>query len=80
MLAWCGRRYVFEDVSGFDKAGSARDRLLALNPLAQVPTLVSPDGAVPTESAAMGLHLAEPSPQAGLMPAVGHPARAKFLG
>jgi len=33
--------------------GPGRDRLLALNPLGQVPTLVLPDGRVMTESAAM---------------------------
>lgn len=78
-LAWCDRPYRFEDVTGFAGPGPARDRLIAINPLAQVPTLVLPDGAVLTESAAIGLYLAEQAPDAGLMPAIGHPARANFL-
>ena len=56
-----------------------RDRLLALNPLGQVPTLVLPDGSVMTESAAMILHAAEAAPQAGLAPLPGTPLRARFL-
>jgi len=59
--------------------GPGRDRLLALNPLGQVPTLVLPDGRVLTESAAMLLHLAEVAPAAGLAPAADAPERAAFL-
>lgn len=71
--------YAFEDVAGFDEPGPARDRLLAVNPLVQVPTLVLPDGTVMTESAAILLHLAETNPRAGLAPAVGDPLRPVFL-
>jgi GST-like protein len=56
-----------------------RDRLLALNPLGQLPTLLLPDGSVMTESAAMILHLAETAPEAGLAPSVGAPERAAYL-
>ena len=59
--------------------GPDRDRLRALNPLEQVPTLVMPDGAVMTESAAMLLHLADVAPQAGLAPAAGDRVRPAFL-
>ena len=59
--------------------GPQRDRLLALNPLGQVPTLVLPDGRVMTESAAIILHLADLAPQAGLIPAAKDPARPMFL-
>ncbi len=53
--------------------------LKALNPLGQVPTLVTPDGAVMTESAAMILHLNDLKPQAGLAPPADHPRRPAFL-
>jgi glutathione S-transferase len=59
--------------------GPQRDRLLALNPLGQVPTLVLPDGRAMTESAAIILHLADQAPQAGLIPAAKDPARPMFL-
>lgn len=78
-LAWCGAPYRFVDVEGFDRPGPARDALLALNPLARIPTLVTPDGAVLTESAAITLHLAELYPESGLAPAPGDPLRAPFL-
>ena len=71
--------YGFEDVTGFDEPGPARDRLLSVNPLAQVPVLVLPDGMVMTESAAILLHLAETYPEAGLAPPAGDPLRPIFL-
>lgn len=49
--------------------GPERERLLSLNPLGQVPTLILPDGTVMTESAAMVLHIHDVAPQAGLVPA-----------
>jgi len=78
-LAWTGAPYEFVSVEGFDAPGPVRDRLLAVNPLARVPTLVAPDGQVLTESAAIVLHLAELNPDAGLAPMPGDPARAAFL-
>ena len=45
--------------------GPERTRLLSLNPLGQVPTLIMPDGTVMTESAAMVLHVDEIAPEAG---------------
>ncbi len=50
-----------------------------MNPLAQVPTLLLPDGTVMTESAAIALHLADRAPAAGLAPASGDAARDAFL-
>ena len=50
------------------KPGPDRDRLVSLNPLGQVPTLILPDGMVMTESAAMILHINDAAPQAGLVP------------
>jgi GST-like protein len=59
--------------------GPDHQRLLQLNPLGQVPTLILPDGRVMTESAAMILHLADLAPQTGLAPRAGDPARPMFL-
>ena len=78
-LAWTGEPFEFVDVEGFDSPGPARERLVAVNPLARVPTLVAPDGAVLTESAAIVLHLAELHPEAGLAPPSGDPDRPRFL-
>lgn len=72
--------------TGFDttdlpylERGAGRDRLLSLNPLGQVPTLLLPDGTVMTESAAMILHLADVAPGSGLAPDRDHPQRPAFL-
>jgi GST-like protein len=78
-LAWAGEDFEFIDVDGFDVPGPARDRLIAVNPLARVPTLVAPDGRVLTESAAIVLLLSELRPGAGLAPPPGDPLRAAFL-
>lgn len=59
--------------------GPERERLLSLNPLGQVPTLVLPDGTVMTESAAMILHIHDEAPRAGLVPPSSHPHRARFF-
>ncbi|WP_427185233.1 glutathione S-transferase family protein [Bordetella bronchialis] len=61
------------------KPGPGRDRLLRLNPLGQVPTLILPGGAVMTESAAMILHLDDAAPHANLAPASGSMQRARFF-
>jgi len=55
-----------------------RSRLLQLNPLAQVPTLVLPDGRVMTESLAMIHHIDDLAPKAGLIPPRGDPQREAF--
>jgi len=61
------------------EAGSpTRGRLLEVNPLGQVPTLVLPDGRILTESLAMIHYLADLAPSAGLIPARDDPARASF--
>jgi GST-like protein len=59
--------------------GPERARLLTLNPLGQVPTLVLDDGSVITESAAILLYLNDLAPTAGLVPAPGDAARPAFL-
>ena len=63
----------------YGEPGPGRDRLLARNPLGQVPTLVLPDGSTMTESAAIFLHVADLVPDAGLAPAATDPARPAFL-
>jgi GST-like protein len=60
-----------------DPAGG--DRVLAANPMRQVPALVLPGGEVMTESAAILLRLTELHPQAGLAPAPDDPRRSAFL-
>ena len=61
-------------------AGSpTRARLLEVNPLGQVPSLVLPDGRLMTESLAMIHYLNDLAPAAGLVPAAGTPGRVEFL-
>ena len=77
-LVLAGIAYEREEVD-YAQPGPARDRLLALNPLGQVPTLILPDGAVMTETAAIALHLDELVPAAGLLPPPGDPLRREAL-
>ncbi|WP_082443338.1 MULTISPECIES: glutathione S-transferase family protein [unclassified Sphingomonas] len=77
MLALVGQPYAFVDVEGFDRPGEARDRLAAVNPLRQVPTLVLDDGEVLTETAAIALWLADR--HAALAPPAGTTDHRRFL-
>ena len=77
-LALSGLPYEIEMIP-YGEPGPQRDRLLALNPLGQVPTLLLPDGRVMTESAAMILHIADEAPKAGLTPPASDPTRPLFL-
>jgi GST-like protein len=61
------------------KDAPGRERLVRLNPLGQVPTLILPGGAVLTESAAMILHLNDAAPHAGLAPPPGSFERVRFF-
>ena len=56
-----------------------RPEYLALNPAGLVPTLVTGDGLVLTESAAITVALCERHPDAGLIPEPGDPARGTFF-
>ena len=78
-LAWYGCDYDFAAVGDLFKEPEARARLTDINPLEQVPTLVMPDGAVMTESAAITLLLAEMAGSDSLVPAPGSAQRATFL-
>jgi len=53
--------------------------LLEHNPLAQVPTVIAPDGLVLSESAALVQIIDELAPHAGLLPAAGDPLRRDAL-
>jgi glutathione S-transferase len=54
-------------------------KVAAVNPLKQIPALVTPDGETITESAAILIWLADRYPAARLGPAIDDPARAQFL-
>jgi len=77
-LVLAGIPYDREEVD-YTQAGPARDRLLAVNPLGQVPTVILPGGAVMTETAALALHVDELVPAAGLFPPPGDPLRPGAL-
>jgi GST-like protein len=78
-LAWYGLPYEFVTVDDLFKSAAARDELARINPLAQLPTLIEPDGHLMTESAAITLHLADVVGRSELVPAAGERARADFL-
>ena len=76
-FALAGIDFDYEEVDYSDDSPT-RSRLLQVNPLGQVPTLVLPDGTVMTESLAM-IHWAnDVAPKAGLVPPPGDPARPAF--
>jgi Glutathione S-transferase len=62
----------------YSSASPTRERLLAVNPLGQVPALVLPDGRVLTESLAILHYLDDLEPGARLIPPPGDPTRAAF--
>jgi len=62
----------------YSATSPTRERLLAVNPLGQVPALVLPDGRVLTESLAMLHYLDDVEPGANLIPARGDAARASL--
>ena len=78
-LAWYGLPFTFEPVGDLFKEPDARARLEKVNPLAQVPTLVLPDGTVMSESAAITLLLADIAGSDSLVPGPDAPERAAFL-
>ena len=78
LLELSGLPYRVEDIDTTKPATESK-RLTALNPLAQVPTLLLPNGAVMTESAAIALHLADRAPATWLAPPPGDSTRDAFL-
>jgi GST-like protein len=77
-LMLAGIAYDRDEVD-YSKPSPERDRLLAVNPLGQVPTVIAPDGSVMTETAAIALWIAEQVPAAGLFPPAGDPLRGEAL-
>ncbi len=67
----------YEEVD-YSPESPTRGRLLAVNPLGQVPALVLPDGRVMTESLAILHLLDDAAPKAGLIPPKGDATRAAF--
>ena len=67
----------YEEVD-YSADSPTRPRLLEVNPLGQVPTLVLPDGTVMTESLAMLHYVNDQAPKAGLIPPPGDPMRPVF--
>lgn len=78
-LEWYGLPFDFADTGDLFEDEAARRKLARLNPLAQVPVLILPDGQVMTETAAITLHLADAAGSHDLVPAPGDPARPRFL-
>ncbi len=78
-LVWYGLAFTFEPVGDLFKEPDARTRLEKVNPLAQVPTLVMPDGGIMSESAAITLLLADLTGKETLVPGAAAPERATFL-
>ena len=78
-LVWYGLPFTFEAVGDLFKEPDARAKLEKVNPLAQVPTLILPDGKVMSESAAITLLLADIAGSDSLVPGPGAAERAAFL-
>jgi len=78
-LVFYGLPHELVETGDIYEDAAARERLAALNPLAQVPTLVLPSGEVLTESAAMTLYLADVAASGALVPGPGAAERAAFL-
>src|SRR5215216_801401 len=76
-FALSGIAYDYEEVD-YSDGSPTRPRLLEVNPLGQVPTLVLPDGRVMTESLAMLHYVNDVAPHARLIPAPGDPLRPVF--
>ena len=78
-LTWYGLPFTFEPVDDLIRSPDARAKLEKVNPLAQVPTLVMPDGSVMSESAAITLLLADITGKDSLVPPAQAPERGAFL-
>jgi GST-like protein len=78
-LAWYGLEHRFERVGDLFGDAAARESLARVNPLAQIPTLLTPDGQVLAESVAITLHLAERCRREDWVPPPDAPERASFL-
>ena len=61
------------------KGDAERDKVAGVNPMRQIPALITPAGETITESAAILIWLAERHPEAALGPRPGDVGRAQFL-
>jgi len=76
-FALAGIPFDYEEVD-YSADSPTRPRLLEVNPLGQVPTLVLPDGTVMAESLAMIHYIDDGAPRAGLIPPKGDALRPVF--
>jgi GST-like protein len=76
-FALAGIAIDYEEVD-YAEGSPTRSRLLEVNPLGQVPSLVLPDGRVMTESLAIIHHIQDRAPRAGLIPPPGDAKRDEF--
>jgi GST-like protein len=77
-LTLIGARYqVIEAVTW--EGDHERDKVAPVNPMRQIPALITPDGETLTESAAILIWLAEQHPEAALAPEPDDPRRGQFL-
>ena len=77
-LLLLGQPYAVVEAPTWEGAAE-QAKVAGVNPLKQIPTLVTADGETITESAAILIWLADRHPEAGLAPAVDSPLRAQFL-
>jgi len=78
-LEWLGLDYTYKAVGDLLRSAEARRTLAPVNPLAQVPALVLPNGQTLTESAAITLSLADMTGRDDLVPPPGSAKRPDFL-
>jgi GST-like protein len=78
-LAFYGLPYERVIVEDLFQSAAGRAALRAVNPVAQIPTLLLDDGTVLTESAAITLWLADRTGSDALVPGPGSAERAAFL-
>ncbi len=78
-LAWYGLAFTVEPVGDMLRDPEARKKIEGINPLAQLPTLVMPDGTMMSESAAITLLLADITGKDTLVPRPQAAERAPFL-
>ena len=78
-LAWYGIDFQLVESGDLFQDAAAREKLAAINPLAQIPTLILDSGEILTESAAITLYLADLTGSDALVPGPDTPERSAFL-
>lgn len=77
-LTLLGQPYTAIEAATWESA-EAQAKVAPVNPMKQIPALITPQGETITESAAILIWLADNHPEARLAPPVGDPRRAQFL-